>query len=103
MKIGKRFFSLIFLCITSLTAQTWNQLPNFTRANLRDLEILSLETTGGQFETELVPITPRQKYEITVRLGGDQEPEQSRGHLIIRTNQEGEEEIKIPLSVAVKE
>ena len=85
-----------------------NEQENRTKKSVRltkggkpDLEILGIETTLPQFQTELIPIKPGSEYEVSIQPAPAASPSQLRGNIIVRTNQAEEKEIKIPLVTSV--
>jgi len=70
---------------------------SLSRKDEGNLEIISVTSTLTQFEVELIEVDPHRTYEISVRPKTGMAPGKYRGDVVVQTDQEGEEEIKIPL------
>jgi len=66
-----------------------------------ELQVSSLKSTLPQISVELKPVNPPRKYVINLLLKPDKIAGKQRGSIIMTTNLEGEETIRIPVMIRI--
>ena len=74
----------------------------FSHRRREEFAVISAESQGPQFEAELAPPSPAKEFTVSLRLKADTPPGRYRGLTVVRTDQPGQEEIRIPVTANIQ-